>query len=352
MTLLPHEARLHCDYIFAGEAEVTWPQFLCDFYEGRPKAEYVCSGTPSLDSLPVPRRDLIKKRRWTKGAVFATRGCPYNCSYCNLKQIYSGIMRTRPVDEVIDDIRNIKSRYFVFWDDNFFGDVEYAKNLMKKLKKLNKRWAAQVTPERCKDEGLLRLAKESGCLYLFVVLESFYEESLLSVNKGINNVKTYREIINLIHRYSISIQAGIIFGFDTDKKDVFQKTLKACNDLGIDGATVSILTPLPNTPLYEKLKAEGRLITDDWTYYNGKTRVAFKPQNMTPGELFEGYIGLLNCRHTYLPVNMCACFLSHCLKLILSKNKMFINRYQKHLNYEDLWIWNPHAYHNDTFSAL
>ena len=100
----------------------------------------------------------------------------------------------------------------------------------------------------------------------------------------------YKSIINLLHKNGISIQAGIIFGLDTDKKDIFEKTLNACNELGIDGATVSILTPLPRTPIYEQMKNEGRLISNKWTYYNGKTRVAFKPKNMTAEELYDGYM--------------------------------------------------------------
>lgn len=170
------------------------------------------------------------------------------------------------------------------------GDIEYAKRLMRELAKLKKRWAAQVTLERCQDEELLRLAREAGCIYFFVGLESFSEISLASVNKAINNVDNYKKIIKLIHKNGISIQAGIIFGFDTDRKDVFRKTLEECNSLGIDGVTVSLLTPLPKTPLYEQLKKENRLISLDWTYFNGKTRVAFKPKNMTPKELFDGYM--------------------------------------------------------------
>lgn len=100
----------------------------------------------------------------------------------------------------------------------------------------------------------------------------------------------YKSIIDLLHKNGISIQAGIIFGLDTDTKDVFKETLDACNELGIDGVTASILTPLPGTPIYEQMKNEGRLISTDWTYYNGKTRVAFKPKNMTAEELYEGYM--------------------------------------------------------------
>jgi radical SAM superfamily enzyme YgiQ (UPF0313 family) len=290
VTLLPEEVIKYCDYIIVGESEELWPKFLTDFYSNNAKKKYVCEATPSLNNVPIPRRELIKGRYFTKGAVFATRGCPYSCSYCNLKQIYCNEYRCRPVNEVIEDIKKIRSRYFVFWDDNFFGDLEYSKQLMLELKKLKKKWAAQVTLERCQNDELLKLARESGCIYLFVGLESFSEDSLLSVNKGINNVNRYKRIINGIHRNGISVQAGIIFGFDTDNKNVFRKTLEACNEIGIDGATVSILTPLPKTPLYNQMKKEGRLITNDWTYYNSKTKVAFTPKNMTAEELFEGYM--------------------------------------------------------------
>lgn len=289
-TLLPEEAKEHCDVIIIGEAEESWPKFLEEFYYGNYKNEYKCLNTPSLNGIPIPRRDLIKGRFFNKGAVFATRGCPYSCDYCNLKQIYEDSFRKRPIKEVIEDIKSIKSRFFVFWDDNFFGDIEYAKELLKELSKLNKKWAAQVTLERCKDDELLRLAKKAGCIYFFVGLESFSKNTLISVNKGINNVDKYKELINCVHKHGICVQAGIIFGFDTDTKEVFKTTLDMCNYLGIDGVTVSILTPLPRTPLYYQLSSEGRLLTQDWSYYNGKTRVAFQPKNMSPEELFSGYM--------------------------------------------------------------
>lgn len=292
-TLLPDEAGKYCDHIIVGEAEETWPQFLRDFYNNKSKKEYFSKEAPSLDGIPIPRRDLIKGRRFTKGAVFATRGCPYNCSYCNLKQIYHDCFRKRPADKVIADIKTIKSKYFVFWDDNLFADREYAKKLLSELKKLNKKWAAQATLKDCEDRDLLRLAKEAGCVYLFIGLESFSDYTLGNINKGINNAANYKRIIQLIHDYKIMVQAGIVFGFDTEDKQVFKNTLKACEESGIDGATVSILTPLPLTPIYFKMKNEDRLV-QDWTYYNGKTRVAFNPVNMTKDELYEGYMWFRN----------------------------------------------------------
>jgi len=289
-TLRPDEVARHCDHLVVGEAEETWPQFLDEFHRGCPRARYVCERTPSLRNLPIPRRDLIRHRRFTKGAVFATRGCPHACSYCNIKQIYRPGFRTRPVPEVIADIESMANRYFVFWDDNFFGDRDYAIRLLTKLKPLRRRWAAQVSIDRCADDQLLRIAHESGCVYLFIGLESFSEEGLASVNKGFNRTARYAETIRRIHGHGICVQAGVIFGFDTDTAEVFGNALAACESLGIDGVTASVLTPLPGTRLHEGMKEAGRLTADDWTSYNGKTQVAFRPKQMSAEELFAGYM--------------------------------------------------------------
>lgn len=299
VTLRPAEAAPHCDYLVLGEAEETWPRFLDDFHQGRPQARYVCPRAPVLRGLPIPRRDLIRRRYYTKGAVFATRGCPYSCAYCNLKQIYQDGFRTRPVPEVIADIRSMHNPYFVFWDDNFFGDTAYATTLMEALRGLRRRWAAQVSIDRCADAELLRLARAAGCLYLFIGLESFSKKGLASVGKGFNQVARYRQAIKLIHRHGISVQAGIMFGFDADTREVFADTLRACEMLGIDGVTVSVLTPLPGTRVHEEMKHQGRLLTENWEYYNGKTRVAFRPSQMTPEELFDGYMWFRRSFYSY-----------------------------------------------------
>ncbi len=291
ITLLPDEAKKHCDYLLIGESEETWPRFLQDFYHGRADERYVPARPPVLENLPVPRWDLLRHRTpLMKGAVFATRGCPYHCRYCNLKQIYDDCFRTRPKDEVIHEIKQLKSKYFVFWDDNFFADKPYAIELMKSLATLNKRWAAQVTLADCVDEELLQTAQSAGCLYLFVGIESFSQASLINAGKQINQVADYQTIIQNIHKHKIMVQAGIVFGFDTDTTEVFEHTLQACEQLGIDGVTVSILTPLPKTPIYDQLKKEGRLTTDNWSHFNGKTYVAYTPKEMTANELYDGYV--------------------------------------------------------------
>ena len=289
-TLLPEEAKAHCDYLLAGECEITWPQFLTDFRNSAAREMYCSNTPPALENLPLPRWDLLKRRRMMKGAVIATRGCPYNCRYCNLKQIYQPQFRMRKVEEVVAEIQMLQTRFYVFWDDNLFADKEYAKSLLKALLPLKRKWAAQVTLCDCADDELLSLAKSAGCLYLFVGLESFSEESLHDAGKGINRVSEYAPIINNIHRHKIMIQAGIVFGFDSDSPEVFDATLAACEQLGIDGATVSLLTPFPKTPIYEQFKTEGRLLSEDWSKYNSKTTIAFIPRNMSAEELWNGYI--------------------------------------------------------------
>jgi radical SAM superfamily enzyme YgiQ (UPF0313 family) len=289
-TLLPDEVKEHCDYLLVGEGEDIWPQFLEDFRNSAARERYSSAVLPpSLENLPLPRWDLLKRRRLMKGAVIATRGCPYNCRYCNLKQIYSGVFRMRPIKDVAAEIKALPADFFVFWDDNLFADKEYAKDLLRAIIPLKHRWAAQAALRDCADDELLSLAKSAGCLYLFIGLESFSEESLGDAGKGINCISDYEPVISAIHRHGIMVQAGIVFGFDSDTLSVFDTALNACEKLGIDGATVSVLTPFPKTPVYEKLKADGRLLPVDWSKYDSKTAVAFTPQNMSAEELLSGY---------------------------------------------------------------
>lgn len=289
ITLLPEEAVLHADTIFIGEAEETWPLFLKEFLNGKQQNIYICETAPSLMDLPLPRRDLILGHKLTSGSVFASRGCPHNCSYCCLKKIYHQDFRTRPVDEVIEDIKSIPNKHFVFWDDNFFANRDYTIKLLEALTPLHKKWAAQVTAHSCKDKEILRIAKKAGCLYLFLGLESFSKEGLRDANKEFNPLEQYSEIVKQIHNYGISVQAGVVFGFDSDRPQIFDYALQFCESVGIDGVTVSILTPFPGTGLYSSFREEGRLLPVDWSYFNGKTRVAFQPRHFTPEELLKGY---------------------------------------------------------------
>jgi len=288
-TLLPDEARGHCDHLIVQEADITWPRFLEDFKNGAAKPLYGPEPPMQLCNLPAPRWDLLG-RKMMKGAVVATRGCPYNCSFCALRLVYDPTFRKRPVEDVIAEIKAIPIKFFVFWDDNLFADKEYIKELLRALIPLKRKWGALATLRDCNDEELLSLAEASGCRYLFVGIESFSEQALKEARKGgVNKTSDYEDIIKMMHRHKIMAYAGIVFGFDSDTPDVFDKTADECERLGIDFITPTILTPYPKTTLYEQLESEGRILTKDWGKYDAKLAVVFEPKNMTAEELLQGY---------------------------------------------------------------
>jgi len=288
-TLLPDEALEHCDHLISQEGDITWPQFLEDFKNGNAKTLYEPNAPMQLCKLPKPRWDLFK-RKVMKGAVVATRGCPYNCSFCSLRLVYDPTFRKRPVEDVIAEIDELPIKFFVFWDDNLFADKEYIKEVLRALIPLKRKWGALATLRDCNDEELLELAKASGCQYLFVGIESFSEQALKEARKGgVNKTADYEAIIKLMHKYKIMVYAGIVFGFDSDTPEVFDKTADECERLGIDFVTPTILTPYPKTTLYEQLESEERILTKDWSKYDAKLNVVYEPKNMSADELLQGY---------------------------------------------------------------
>jgi radical SAM superfamily enzyme YgiQ (UPF0313 family) len=289
-TLLPEEAKDHADAVVIGEAERTWPVVIEDAARGFLQPYYRDPEPPSLVGLPHARRHLIYRRGVCGDTIIATRGCPHRCTYCNLRQIYDPTPRFRPVEDVVREAQTLRSPFFAFWDDQLFMDPAYAFRLFERLASVGKRWAAMVTLASTQHERLLAAAARAGCVWLFLGLESFSPESLRLANKAFNIVDDYEEGIERIHRQGIAVQAGIVFGFDGDDEATFETTLRRAALMGIDGATVSILTPLPRTPLFEELQHKGRLLTNDWSYYNGKTAVAFRPAHMSPEALWEGYM--------------------------------------------------------------
>ena len=289
-TLLPDEAKQHADAVVVGEAEQTWPRVLADAERGALQPFYRAEQAPELAGLPHARRDLIHRRYPMQDTIVATRGCPHRCAYCNLRQIYDPKIRFRPVDEVVAEIRTFRSPFFTFWDDQLFMDPSYALKLFAALEGQKRRWAAMVTLASTRNEKLLAAAARAGCSCLFIGLESFSSESLKLANKAFNLVDSYRESVERIHRHGITVQAGIVFGFDGDDAGTFEATLQGATKAGIDGATVSILTPFPKTPIHTQLEREGRLLTNDWSYFNGKTAVAFEPKRISPEQLWDGYL--------------------------------------------------------------
>ena len=288
-TLLPEEAAVHADAVFIGEAEDTWPQFLEDLRQGCVKKFYRPSAPPSLEGVPQARKDLFIRRDYTGGVLFATRGCPNTCDFCTLAVMYPNRLRRRPVEEVVAEYASFRGKVIIFWDDNISADMHYAKALFRAITPHRKWWSSQASVRAGQDEEFLELAARSGCKQLFIGLESISQASMNEVGKRFNRVDEYARLIERIHAHGIAVQAGIVFGFDSDTPAIFDQTVDFLEECGVQNATFNILTPFPGTALFRRLEAEGRILTRDWRKYNGRAHVVYLPRQMSCEELLEGF---------------------------------------------------------------
>ena len=289
VTLLPDEAALHADVIFVGEAEGLWEKFLDAFVKGSYLRTYKQDGPVSLEGVPMARKELYRRKDFTSGVLFATRGCPNHCDFCAILLMYGRGLRRRPVAEVAAEYGSFRGKRIIFWDDNITADRQYAKDLFRAIAPHRKWWSSQATIQAAQDEDLLEAAARSGCKQLFLGLESVSQSSMEEVSKRFNRVEEYARAIDRIHAYGIAVQAGIVFGFDHDSPAIFGDTLDFLEQSGVQNATFNILTPYPGTPLFRRLESQGRILTKDWEKYNGRTDVVFQPRRMSAGELLEGY---------------------------------------------------------------
>jgi radical SAM superfamily enzyme YgiQ (UPF0313 family) len=289
VTLLPEEAEQHADVIFVGEAEGLWEEFLRSFEAGTFQHVYQQTGAPSLENIPMACKDLFHRRDHTNGVLFATRGCPSQCDFCVIAVMYRHTLRKRPVAEVAAEYASFKGKVVIFWDDNLAGDLEYAKELFRAIAPHRKWWSSQASIHAGRDDEFLAAAARSGCKQLFLGLESISQQSMAEVKKGFNRVDEYSRIIERIHSHGIAVQAGIVFGFDHDTPQIFKETLDFLEGAGVQNATFNILTPFPGTPLFEKLEAEGRILTRDWRKYNSRDDVVYQPKQMSAAELLAGF---------------------------------------------------------------
>ena len=288
ISFMPEEAAAHADTIVSGFAEETWPELLRDFVKGKMKSRYSADSSPSLVGLPEPRRELQKRGGYmVPNTVFATRGCRGKCEFCTVPAVPFG-WHTRPIGDVINEIRNIKTKMFAFNDVNLCEDREYAIELFNAIAPLKKRWGGLATVSIVNDTELMEAMKRSGCIYLLTGFESVNEKSLNSISKRFNKIEQYRETVEIIHSYNIALQGCFILGLDSDTTDSFKQTVELVNYLKIDIPRYAIFTPYPGTPVYKKMKQENRIIHENWKYYDTK-HVVFRPHNMTPEELQKGF---------------------------------------------------------------
>jgi len=289
VTLLPEEAGPHADVIFVGEAEGLWEEFLDGFVNGSYRRVYRQAAPPSLDGVPMARKTLYHRNDFTSGVLFATRGCPNHCDFCSIVVMYPEGFRKRPIAEVAAEYGSFQGKRIIFWDDNIAGDKEYAKELFRAIAPYRKWWSSQATVHAARDDEFLDAAARSGCKQLFLGLESVSQSSMQEVRKGFNRVDEYARLVGRVQAHGIAVQAGIVFGFDHDTSAIFKETLDFLEETGVQNATFNILTPYPGTPLFQRLDAQGRILTRDWRKYNARMDVVFQPKQMSADELLSGF---------------------------------------------------------------
>jgi radical SAM superfamily enzyme YgiQ (UPF0313 family) len=288
-TLCTEEAERHFDAVVVGEAEDLWPRVLADIAAGRTQRVYRHESAPSLCGAAIPRRDLTHdtmRHYVTVHAVQAGRGCPNRCRYCSVTAFFNHEHRTRPVADVVAELRGVP-RDFMFVDDNLIADVDYARRLFEAIAPLGKRWVTQCSLSLADDPELMRLARAAGCRGVFVGLETLSAANLEELGKDINRAERYRKQIRTLRRAGIGVQAGVIVGLDADDTGVFERMLRFLQRARIDALQLNILTPLPGTPMYEQFDEAGRILDRDWSHYDFRHTV-IRPAKMSPRELQDG----------------------------------------------------------------
>jgi len=288
-SVMPEEGLQHADAVVVGEADEVWPQVVADAEVGRMRGIYKGERPVDLSKLKPPRLDLIDASRYLPFyPIEATRGCTHACAFCSTHYVHGLGFRTRPVDHVVADVERAGNRLIAFLDDNLVVDEAFAKELFTSMIPCGKKFFMQSHLLLAENEELLSLAAKAGCLGVFVGVESVSAAALSEANKGFNRVERLKDNIARFHDRGILVDGGIIFGFDTDTPDVFDRTIEALEKIRIDSVAVNILIPYPGTEFYRKFERAGRVICTDYTKYIGST-VIVRPKNMTVEQLQAGY---------------------------------------------------------------
>jgi radical SAM superfamily enzyme YgiQ (UPF0313 family) len=309
---LREQAKEHCTSVIIGEGEPLWPEVLADFERGDLKPFYAPKREFNLADAPMPRFDLLAPQKYNRLTVQTSRGCPHRCEFCASSILLTPRYKVKPVEKVIAEIQEIKKIWpkpFVeFADDNSFVHHEHYKKLLNKLVKENVRWFTEADISVAEDDELLGLMRDSGCQQVLIglesppVLRSSTAEGGRRANlNGIelkNNWKArqqdrYKTAIAKIQSYGITVNGCFILGLDGDTPETFDDVLDFVRDSGLYEVQVTFQTAFPGTPLYARLKREGRILRDNAWELCTLFDINFQPKKMSVAELQSGFLKLV-----------------------------------------------------------
>ena len=286
----PDEAQSYADAIALGDGVTLWPSILRDVEKDRLKPRYAAEFSLPFRETPAPRRDLVDEESYlTTTSLIATRGCHNRCGFCYLAT--EGLRmpyQMRDPEQVAEEWRRENTPYAVFLDNNLSSSPRYLRKLCKTLAPLKRIWSAAVSIDVTNDPSLVREMALSGCVAVFVGFESLSPSNLKAAGKKTPLPDEYAKRVGTLHDYGISVNGSFVLGFDHDDVSVFENTAHWIEENRLECATFHILTPYPQTPLFQRLEAEGRLLHKNWDFYD-TAHVVFSPARMTPDELARGY---------------------------------------------------------------
>ena len=247
-SMLPDEAAQHADVIFTGFSEQTFPQFIEDYVNGTHKKRYDQNNDFTISGKPIPKRELLNKKRYSiTNTVEAIRGCSLPCTFCAYPGAFGRNVYKRPIKEVIAEIEALNPKTLLFPDVNLIVDRAYAIELFNAMIPLKLFWVGLATSSVGMDDELITAMRKSGCKGLLIGFESITQESQQYINKGVNKVDGYAELMKKLHDNGILVQGCFAFGGDEEDESVFERTVDAVVKAKIDLPRYAILTPFPNT---------------------------------------------------------------------------------------------------------
>lgn len=300
-SLSPDSYSGYADTIVVGEAEHTWPEFCRNFAAGDPRGLYRQDGWADLADSPTPRFDLLKLDRYTTASLQFSRGCPYQCEFCDIPVLFGRRPRTKTLDQVgreLDSLRKAGARNVFFVDDNLIGHQPRARELLGYLAEYQRSHeypfglGTEASVNLAGNGELLELFRNAGFRWVFLGIETPDPESLAEAGKKQNLKSDLLEAVYNFYRNGISVFSGFIVGFDHDTPKSFSRLYRFILRSGIQVAMLGLLTAVPRTPLYERLEREGRLRHDVPPGDNtgGATNVI--PLGMSYQEMVDGYSGI------------------------------------------------------------
>lgn len=302
VSAVPEEAKEHCTSVVIGEGEPIWPELLRDLERGELKPYYQSRlpGGYSLRDAPTPRFDLLDPTRYNRLTVQTSRGCPHRCEFCASSILLTPHYKVKPIENILREIHAIKQiwpkPFIEFADDNSFRHRAHSLELLRALANEDLRWFTETDIQVAEDDELLQGMRDAGCQQVLIGLESPRRASLtgleLKRDWKARHQESYLRSIAKIQSYGITVNGCFILGLDGDTPEVFDDVLQFVRQSGLYEVQITFLTPFPGTPLYRRLKAEGRLVRDGAWELCTLFDVNLRPRGMTADQLQSGFIRL------------------------------------------------------------